>query len=377
MRKNSELITFTPAQLYEGKEWFVGYYANNPATNKLERKRIRINYINPISERRKYAKKLINDINEKLYHGWNPFLEVNASRGYTKLVDAMDTFMNVKNRELRADSKRSYQSYIDTLKKWLESKNKSDVFCVDFKKIDAVDFLDDRYMSGKISSRTFNNYKLFFNTLWLWLQEKQYVSDNVFANIKKKMEESKNRTVIMPEKRVEIMEYLQTKDTLFGMVCQFVFHTLLRPKEISYMKPEWFNFKNQTITVPAYVAKNKQSRIITIPNVFMEKLAFWDFNGAKYDEYVFGTNFKPGKTPVNPRRFSKKWDDLRDKLGLSMEEKLYSLRDSGIVQLLQDGISPEEVMKQADHSSLEITTIYAKHINPTGSAQIKQKASGF
>jgi integrase len=57
--------------------------------------------------------------------------------------------------------------------------------------------------------------------------------------------------------------------------------------------------------------------------------------------------------------------------------KLYSLRDSGIIQMLQDGISPEEVMKQADHSSLEITTIYVKHANPSGSEQIKKKGSKF
>lgn len=57
--------------------------------------------------------------------------------------------------------------------------------------------------------------------------------------------------------------------------------------------------------------------------------------------------------------------------------KLYSLRDSGIVQLLQDGVSPEEVMKQAGHSSLEITTVYVKYANPGASEQIKNKASVF
>jgi integrase len=60
-----------------------------------------------------------------------------------------------------------------------------------------------------------------------------------------------------------------------------------------------------------------------------------------------------------------------------MSIKFYSLRDSGIIQMLEQGISAEYVRQQADHSSLDMTTIYSKHARPEGIEQIKHKIKGF
>ncbi|MCP4178429.1 MAG: hypothetical protein GY756_11740 [bacterium] len=56
---------------------------------------------------------------------------------------------------------------------------------------------------------------------------------------------------------------------------------------------------------------------------------------------------------------------------------MYSLRDTGIIQMLNDGISIEEVAKQADHHSLEITSKYALHANKEASEKIKNRSSKF
>lgn len=74
MSKNQNLLSFKPAELYEGKEWFVSYYVINPATEQLHRKKIKLNRIKSITERRKFANKIIQDLNKQLYAGWNPFL---------------------------------------------------------------------------------------------------------------------------------------------------------------------------------------------------------------------------------------------------------------------------------------------------------------
>jgi len=60
-----------------------------------------------------------------------------------------------------------------------------------------------------------------------------------------------------------------------------------------------------------------------------------------------------------------------------MAIQFYSLRDSGIIQLLKDGISPKEVMELADHSSLEVTNKYVKKARVEASEVIKRKSSGF
>lgn len=376
MPKNQALITFRPAQLYEGKEWYIAYYIVNPATEKMERKKIKLNHIKTITERKRFAKQLIHELNTKLYNGWNPFEEQFSSKGFKLLNDTLDIYLSSKLKELRPDSRRSYSSFVKSLKLWLVKSGNAKMYAVKFNKENALDFLESKNQEG-ISNLTYNNYRAFFTILWNWLCEHKYTSSNPFATIKKKLKEQKNRVIIHPELRNEILEYLESEDYNFAMVCLFVFHTLLRPKEITFLKPSCFNLFNQTIYLPGEGAKNKNERIITIPDAFMPYLVEWNFNGAANGDYIFGEHLNPGKKRADARLFGKKWEKLRKELNLDLSQKLYSLRDSGIVQMLNDGISPEEIMKQADHSSLEMTTIYAKHANPKGSQQIKSSSTGF
>lgn len=376
MSKNQNLINFKPAQLYIGKEWFVAYYVLNPATEKLDRKKIKLNTIKLITERRKFANQLILDLNRKLYSGWNPYQEENAPRGFTKLNDALDIYLKLKTKELREDSQRTYNSFVLTFKKWLDLRGKNEMFSANFNRMDALEFLDDKYAEG-ISNLTYNNYKAFFTIIWNWMVEHKYAATNPFTEIRKKSKEQKLRILIDEKTRKEIIDHLLVEDYNFAVVCMLVFHTLLRPKEITHLKPNSFNIKNQTIFLPGSGAKNKHDRIITIPNAFIPFLVEWNWNNALNNEFIFGDQLRPGNKPGCSRLFAKKWVKVRKEIGLTEDQKLYSLRDSGIIQMLNDGISPEEVMKQADHSSLEMTTIYAKHANPKGSQQIKSSSSGF
>lgn len=377
MSKNSNLIKFKVAQLCKGKEWFVFYYVINPSTQVLVRKKVKINFIKSIPERNKFAKALMREINEKLHNDWNPFEEDTLPKGYKKLTEALENFLAIKKRELREDSVRTYTSYIAILNDWLKRVKKQDIGCEAFRKIDAVEFLDWAYTFKELSSRTYNNYKIFYTSLWNWLKEKEFTTANHFEKISKKKAATKTRIVIDLDTREQIKNHLEETDYNFLMVSMLVFHALLRPKEVCHMKPKYFDLERQIISVPSHVSKNGKDRFPTISNTLLEFLKRWDFNGAKSDEYIFGPNLLPGKTILNPRRLAKKWDKLRDDLGMQKEMQLYSLRDSGIVQMLDDGISPVEVMKQADHASLEETTKYALHFNPAGSEQIRNKTTDF
>lgn len=371
------LLTFKPAQLSSGKEWFVYYYVTNPVTEKLVRKKVKINSIKGITARKKFANQLINEINQKLYSGWNPFLEETAPRGLKDIHLVLDIFLKSKKRELRSDSVRSYQSFVDNLKEWLISRGFKTMYTAKFNRVHAVDYMDYLYNEKEVSNVTWNNYLRFCRLLFTWMIEHQYCVENHFQSIKKKRIGEKQRIVVPEDTRLKIRNHLEYADFDFLIVCLLVFHALIRPKEISNLKPSSFNLQNQTILVEGSYSKNKKDRLITIPDSLAHDLKRWNFGGAAENEYIFGKGWKPGKHKNDSRNFSKKWDKLRKLIGMPVEMKLYSLRDSGIIQMLNDGISPEEVMKQADHSSLEITTKYAKHANPEGSAQIKERGTSF
>ena len=58
----SEVISYTPPKLYTGKkgnDWYIGFKAFDPLAGVLRLKRIKLNHIEKISERRKYAADLI------------------------------------------------------------------------------------------------------------------------------------------------------------------------------------------------------------------------------------------------------------------------------------------------------------------------------
>lgn len=367
-------LWFLPARLSKGKDWVIVYWVENPATGEKVRKRIKVNRISSITERNKYAKLICDDLNRKLYTGWNPFLEEMAVRGFDKLVDALEYYFRQKEKELRQVSAHSYRSYINVMVEWLELSKLGEMSCISFTKSNALAFCRWLYDERNAGNRTFNNYLNFFKRVFDWLIANEYATLNPFKDMVKKQRQPKERILIDSITRKKIENYFREKDKGMMIISMLVYHTLLRPNEITKLQLKHFSLKNQTITISNTMSKTKQMRISTISDEFAAELANWNFNGAKGDEFIFSENYVPGNKPINPRRLAKKWSAMREKLELPKEMQLYSLRDSGIVQLLNDGISPDEVMKQAGHSSLEMTTVYLKHANPKGSEQIKRKA---
>ena len=74
-----EIVSYTPPQLYTGKEWYIGFMAFDPALGKLHRKRIKINHVHGgVCAKRKYAQDLLKRLNEQLSQGWNPWIEADA-----------------------------------------------------------------------------------------------------------------------------------------------------------------------------------------------------------------------------------------------------------------------------------------------------------
>lgn len=381
MSKNQNLSiqkSFIPAQLYTSPQmWFVYFSVVHPETNRYKRKKIKLNRIKSIAERKRYARYLIEEINQKLYAGWNPFLEEECSNGMTPLVEVMKKFIKRKEKELKGGSMRSYYSYTGIFEKWLKENEMSDVFAVNFSTHNAITFMNWVYDVKDVGSTTYNNYRAFFKLFWNWQLANNYVKANVFQKIQKKKEKPKERTIIPREQRIRIANHFRKQDYDMYIACLLIYHTLIRPSELTFLTPEDFNMENQTITITSKSAKSSKQRITTIPNSFIDEIRKWEYAGAQHDQYIFGKNFEPSRDKLDPKRFGKKWAAMRLKLDLPKKYQMYSLRDTGIVELLKNGVSPDEVMKQAGHHSLEITTIYARHFNNKGSDEIKGKAGEF
>lgn len=372
------MIDFLPAQLTEGKEWYISYYVIHPDTGVLTRVRKKFNRIKSIQERRKQAKRIIHRINSMLMAGYNPFVNTESPKSLNHLSETLDIFLRNKTRECRADSLRSYTSFIDNLKHYLDLViNKNDILVTGFRRHEAIEFMQWNYNFKKINERTYNNYITFYRLLWNWLTQNNYARENVFDNIPKKRTKQKSRILLTPDDRQIIRQYWEHRNPNFLLLCQLAFSCMLRPKEATFIRIRDISMARNTIFISGQFSKNGKDRISTIPESLKDDLRKLNLQNYDPDYYVFSTHYEPGKAKLDPRRISKTWDKMRENTEISKNKPFYSLRDSGIVQLLNDGISPVDVRDQADHSSLEITNVYTKHANPNGSHAIMNKASEF
>ena len=211
--------------------------------------------------------------------------------------------------------------------------------------------------------------------LFNWAIEKGYILSNPFEQIKTKKKEEKKRTLIDAETRKKIIDYLTINDKQFLIVLKLVYSALIRPKEISYLLVGDVDFKNKTVCVNGSVAKNHNTRYIALTDDILNDLKY--IKGCKKDMFLFSQTMMPGYVQAHNSKYRKLWDKLRLELKLEQTMQLYSLRDSGITDMLKSGIDPLTVKQHADHHSLEMTTLYSKHADPNLVKIIREKAPAF
>lgn len=371
------MIDYIPAQVRTGKRMYIDYYAFHPGEEKLKRKQIRVGRIQPLSERKKFAKRLVQRINLKLAEGWNPFVEQETPRALHRFSDATEEFFIDKSK-LRPDTLRSYRSCADIFLKWLEDHFKSkEVMIINFSWLHATKFLEDQYRRG-ISNSRYNNILGWQKTFFNWMVEHHYTKVNPFEKIKKKRKELKKRIQdIDPVLRKKIRDYLTKKNPMYWCVCMLAFHSLLRPKEISYIKVKYVDLESQTVFVPGKIAKNGNDRYATIPDVMIDDVKKILKSAKKKNDYLFSKYFLPGPTRWDSRETARYWAQLRPVIDLPKELQFYSLRDAGIIQKLRDGLDPAVVMSLADHSSLEMTNKYVKIARQKANQEAKTKSTAF
>jgi len=355
-------VDYIPAELRENKTWKIVYYVKNPLNNKLSRKENRVKPLKSIALRRKLGKQMVDITNKKLESGWNPFLSETESNGFVKLHKAIDTFINkikkqVQLKELRPDTLRSYKSFLNNIIKYNKELNNEDIITLKFNNDYVREFLDYIYYTRENSSKTRNNYLSFIRTFSEWLIINKYIASNPTHRINKIQESKKSRQLIPKIVRNKIFEHLKKTNYNYYVICLIVYYCLIRRTELTKIRVSDVFIKNAIIYIEAGNAKNKKSQPITIPDTILPIIANFIKN-ANNSDYLFGVNFTPGQKRLAPKKISDQWAKLRIELNLPKTYQWYSLKDTGITNLLKAGIPPIEVRNQARHHSIIQTEMY-------------------
>lgn len=373
--KPQAYVHYIPPRLTKGKTWYISYYVKNPETGKMKRFRIKLNRFHNLKERMAAARGIMASVGEKLSLGWNPMIDDKAPKAYTSLFHAMDDFLATKGKELEPNSMRSYTSLVKILKDWLKRIGfNEETYASQFAKEHAVRFMADVDSDSRLSPRTYNNYLTFSHCLFEWMLSHGYVSANPFNGLHKKPKRltKKNRRLIKDSELDAIFGFLKENNPEYLAICLLCYGCFIRPKEIALLKCEDIDLKRQVVHIKASIAKNDNDSFRTIPDELMPSLQRLDYSNPTW--YLFGDHsmfdFTPGPKLVCSRKFAKYWDYIRKECDLPMEVQFYSLKDTGITNMLNSGVPINQVQKQADHSSVAVTAIYVGK-TPEANSQLK------
>lgn len=379
-QNSAEYHQYLPAVLRHNCDgWVVEYYVYNPAKEKMERKRMLLNILRKryrtLSEFKVAANHIICTINAKLAGGWSPFGETENIRYYTPLEEMMTLYIEEKTRELKPDTLRSYKSFCHIFGEWCQ-KTVPDCKCLLFNHTLAVRYMDYVYMQRKVSATGYNNQLKMARALFSWAVQKCYCKENPFERLKNKREDEKRRILIPEETRRKIREYFAAYNPNYLIVLELVFTSLIRPREISRVQLKQINLQEHYIYMPGDKTKNGHHRYAFLSEELCRMIAPL-IEGKNGEWYLITQGYVPGKVQMDSKRYRKTWDKMRLDLKLPQEMQLYSLRDTGINNMLKAGIDPLTVMQAADHHDLTMTTRYANHADPNLIRTLQEQAPAF
>ena len=358
--KRIVFVDYKPAELRANKVWYIEYYAKNPLTEKLERLKKRVPSMKSQREREKYAKKMVQAINQKLETGWSPFYE-NPSNQYKSLEDSFSLFLKQLEKEVkdgikRPDTLRSWKSFFSNISAYINEKHLDIKFVLNIDFLFVNNFLDYIYYDKRNSPRTYNNYLAYMKGFFEWAKLKGYAKQNPAEGIKSKPKVQKKREPLTAEVKKCIKE-LRDKDFHFFTCCMLTYFCLIRRTELTKLKVSDVRLSESRIILDGSITKNRKTDSVTIPDVFLPILA-QHLATANNSDYLFGKDFKPGKVQLNPKKISDTWIKYRKKYKFDSKFQFYSLKDTGIMDLLNSGIPSIKVRDQARHYDIKQTEAY-------------------
>ena len=378
---------YTQPQLCTSGDWIISFYAFDPVQGKLRRKRIRVPpKFERVRDRRAYANGLMDRISQQLQQGWNPWITVTSNQNYATWQDACSAYTRYLDRQeeekmLREKTKYGYIRMLDMFNSWNSQQATPIYYAYQFDYRTLVRFTDWLWIERKLSVTTRDNYVTWLKLVGAFMKEKAFCLDNPAECLKlmgKKVKGSKNRTVIPKDQMQNLSRWCADNNRYFQLACYILYYCFVRPKEMSFIQIHHLNIYKGTLFVPGESSKNGKNGTVTLPDKVISLLRELDVLSAPPDYFLFSKNMKPGKTHVSSKQFSDYWDTrIRRQLNFPEEWKFYSLKDTGITDLIKDNTDLLSVRNQARHHSLLMTDIYTPHDIAEANEAIRHRESEF
>lgn len=359
------IVGWKAPTFHQASECYVAITAFDPARGCMRMKKVMLGHIKGKREQKRMGEHLIKKFTEQLMNGWNPWIEAENPAEYTLFEDVCSRYKEylmklVKERNMREESVASYVSRLKVMKEWIREKDVKLVYAYQFDSKIVGDFLDYIFVDRNNTLRTRNNYLAWIKTFAKYCLERNYVSNDptkCFNNVS--VREKKNRDVIPDVVLKRVHDYLMVENRHFLLACQILHYMFVRPREMSFLKVGDFSVEKKTLLLHGSNTKNHNDAVLTVPDHVMKLMVGLGIFNYPSNYYLFGEHFMPGRERRSEKSFRDYWNNkVRKELGLTDHYKFYSLKDTGITNMLRANTDILTVRDQARHSSILITDIY-------------------
>ncbi|MDY4411246.1 MAG: tyrosine-type recombinase/integrase [Prevotella sp.] len=361
------IVQFTLPRLHKGKQWYVDFFAYDPARGKMRRKKYMLDHYKNEQDRENIAAILIHNIFEKLKVGWNPFVNARKTRQFTEFSTVLQryhdyTVVAEQKGILRAKTAVDYRSRLNQMKIYLQEVDTGIKYVYQFDRSFAVDFLDYLILDKDVSPKTRNNYRTWLSTFGTWLKDRLYIDDNPIDEIHMLKEEEKFRDPLTAADLVRLRDYTMKYNPPFYLACMMEYYCFIRPDELRYVRIGDISIKDQTVYVHPEFAKNRKGQVVALNDNLLKIMINQKVFDHPSNEFLFGHKLVPGPEKIYVNHFRIEWAKVRKALGWPKSYQFYSLKDSGIRDLANaEGIVVAR--DQARHSDVSVTNKYLKNSN--------------
>ena len=366
MSISSEFMGYTPPILKKtaSRGEHIEYYVYNPVTMKMERQRIRLEKLSHQFKNRSQYKQMVMqlmmNLTGKLAGGWTPYGENQNVAEYTPINKAIEAYIADKSRDLRKASMVSYISVAKIFVEWLITQNIHEMASHLLNQRTCQRFMDELRDRPKFNNNTYNTYLKKYRACFAWMVDRGYCKENPFEKIKTLKKQEKIRQLIPVDARETVVNHVRTsKHPNYEIVMHLIFTSLIRPSEIERLQVRDVDLKNKCIHIPANKAKTHKDRDAALSDTCIAMLIpLLSKPGILPTWYLINSNYECGPEPCYHSMFKKHWMKIRKECGLPDEMQLYSLKDSGITEMLEAGVSINQVKEAAGHADISTTNKY-------------------
>lgn len=330
---------------YKGKRWFVFYdwqigFENGKPKYKRFQNSGNIARLKTAREKTKELNRIFRETKEKLENGFDPVRRFTPKLG--ELKGALTMAIDLKEAEgSRPETIRDYEAAAKRLLDYFGNCDPTRITTRELRQ-----FLIASYENN--TSR--NALKGWAASLFSVMVEEEILADNPFKKIKRFRQEVKRKNRPFSSKDLKrIYEHIKKEDPKMILPFQLIYFQLIRRTEMTRLKRE--DFQNGKIFVTPSSAKTRTKKAIP-----------W-FDHVKIPDippnhYILGQRFRPGLRPLNPGSLTVRFTAILK--SLEIEGNFYSLKGTGVKDMLNAGTNPYAVLQLGRWSSFKEMATYCQ-----------------